>query len=125
MPNPVVGWQIDAVQPERMIQFYTGLFGWTTGGTEHVQPLDSNSPDGMIGGIHGTHDPSGGGLLTVQVKVHDVQAYLDKAVHLGGEIVDDVHVVGEGLTIARFADPEGNTMLLISDPQAPAEDPGQ
>ena len=117
MPNPVVGWQIDAVQPERMIQFYTGLFGWTTVGTHHVQPLHSNSPEGMTGGIHGTHDPDGQGLLTVSIKVDDVQAYLDRAVQLGGTVVNEAHTVGQGLTIARFADPEGNVMLLMSEAQ--------
>lgn len=115
MPNPVVGWQIDAVQPEQIIRFYTGLFGWTTGGTEHVRLLDSNSAEGMIGGVHGTHDPTGRGILTVQIKVDDVHAYLDKAVQLGATVVDDVHIVGQGLTLARFADPEGNIMLLVSD----------
>ena len=115
MPNPVVGWQIDAADPERVVRFYTELFGWTSGGAEHVQPLESNSSEGINGGIHGTHDSGGRGMLTVHIRVDDVGAYLDKAVQLGGKVVADVHVVGQGLTLARFADPEGNVIVIMSE----------
>ena len=44
MPNPVVHWEIQAQDPDKVQKFYTDLFGW------HV---DSNNP--MNYGMVDTH----------------------------------------------------------------------
>lgn len=50
--------------------------------------------------------------MTVYVSVEDVQAYLDKAVSLGGKAIAPVIPIPTG-QFAWFADPEGNVIGLF------------
>ncbi len=120
MANDFVSWQIDTNSPEKLQQFYANLFDWEVdpaGG--HVQMLKTKTGQSVSGGIHLNHDPEESGQMAIRVQVDDVQAYLDKAKSLGGKTIEETHQVGSGNTVATFSDPEGNVMILVSDPQLP------
>ena len=118
MPNPVVHWEITVRDAEKAKQFYGSLFGW------HV---DSNNP--MNYGFVDTHTETGinGGIPQAQegdhprvilyVEVDDLQPYLDRAEELGGRTLMPPTEIPGIVTIALFADPEGNTTGLVLSEQ--------
>lgn len=111
MPNPVVHFEIIGTDAPKLQKFYADLFHWD---------VDANNPmdyglvaadgRGIAGGIGG--DMGGGKRVSVYIEVDDPQAYLDKAVELGGTILMPPTDVMEGVNIAMFADPEGNVTGL-------------
>ena len=79
--------------------------------------VDTHTENGIGGGIHHEDDAPKG--IMIYAEVDDLQAYLDKAVGLGGTIVMPVTVVPGMVTMAHFAEPQGNVIGLIqsgSDP---------
>ena len=89
MPNPVVHFEITGQDAEALQQYYRDLFGWS------LPPMAPDVPYGLVrpeetgGGIGGGVGASmdGASLLTVYVQVDDIQGALDRAVQLGGEVV--------------------------------------
>ena len=67
---------------------------------------------GTGGGIGGSMDGQSS-FVTVYVKVDDPQAYLDKAVSLGGKVLMPVMEIPGAATIAQFQDPSGNLVGLV------------
>jgi predicted enzyme related to lactoylglutathione lyase len=53
--------------------------------------------------------------VTVYVAVPDLQAALDKAVELGGQIATQPMDVPDGPTIAHLLDPNGNFIGLMKE----------
>ena len=115
MPNPVTHFEIIGKDGKQLQDYYANLFGWA---------VDANNP--MNYGIvsaqdgHGTGGGIGGSMdgqqnyVTVYVEVDDPQAYLDKAVSLGGQVLMPVmEIPGAGTTIAQFSDPSGNLIGLV------------
>ena len=111
MGQPVVHFEIHG--GEQLNKFYADLFGW------HV---DSNNPMnyGMVdthggeGGINGGIAPDDEKWVTVYVQVDDLQAALDKAEKLGGKtIMPPSDIPGGNVSLALFADPEGNRIGLV------------
>ena len=110
MGSPIVHFEIRSLDPNATRAFYGELFGWTypQGGFPDYTYVDSGSPEGTIpGGI----SPTQGGrpMVTVFARVADVQAALDKAVALGGTIVQPAQKV-PGVTFGLFADPQGHVL---------------
>src|SRR6185312_5363181 len=88
MGNPIVHFEIRSTDPDAARAFYGELLGWSypQGGFPGYTYVDSGSAEGTIpGGI----SPLQGGtsMVTVFARVPDAQAALDKAVALGGSIV--------------------------------------
>jgi uncharacterized protein len=117
MTNPIVHFEILGADGAAMIAFYRQLFGWDL----HQVPMTGYHtyaylphPDQGIGGGVGQLDTSGDEpLVTVYVEVADPQATLDHAVHAGAHItLPPTEIDGVG-TIARFRDPQGNTIGLV------------
>ena len=81
MPNPVVHFEIQSNQAEKLQKYYADLFGW------HVN-VDNEFNYGIIdthtNGVGGGIGPTQGGpsMVTFYVDVDDIQAYLDKAEQL-------------------------------------------
>ena len=104
-------WEIQTSNAPKCQSFFADLFGW------HV---DSSNPMGY--GFVDTHDQGiNGGIaqadgpnrVTFYVEVDDLQAYLDKAETLGGKTVVPVTEIPNVVTLAMFADPEGNVVGLV------------
>lgn len=112
MGKPVVHWEINAKNPAALHAFYAQLFGWK---------IDVNNPIkyGLVStggevGINGGIGPADGeAYVTFYVRVEDLQAYLDKAVKLGGKIVVPPTEIPGMVTFAIFADPEGFRIGLV------------
>ena len=114
MPNPVVHFEIMAKgDRNKAQQFYSELFGW------HVNPeeamnygvVDTHSDgEGIGGGIAGDGAFTG---VTVYVQVDDLQATLDKAEGLGGRTITPPMEIPGVVSLAHFADLEGNVIGLV------------
>jgi predicted enzyme related to lactoylglutathione lyase len=114
MPNPVVHWEIQSNNPQETQQFYAELFDWhvDTNNTFNYGLVDTHSQGGINGGI-GQCD--GANRVTFYVQVSDLQGYLDKAMSLGGQTVLPPTEIPGVVTIAMFADPEGNIIGLVKE----------
>jgi predicted enzyme related to lactoylglutathione lyase len=110
MPNPVVHFEVIGRDPVQTQQFYGQLFGWS---------IDANNPwnygivdnggAGINGGISGGEHP----YATFYVQVEDPQATLDKVTAMGGTVVMPVTEIPGEVTIAIFADKDGNRVGLM------------
>ncbi len=111
MGHPVVHFEIGCKDIAKTEQFFGDLFGWHTQRNGPASAIDTGSPGTLPGHITSLgHEPEHYTIFYVEVE--DVQAYLDKAVALGGKVVVPPVKIPTG-TFAWFADPEGNTIGLL------------
>lgn len=125
----VCHFEIHADNPERAIEFYKGLFGWTFNKWEAPIPywLIITGPDsvpGINGGLLGRPCPApaeGQGLnaFVCTVSVESLDASLEKALATGaGMALPKMPVPGVGW-LAYIKDPEGNVLgMMQPDPNA-------
>ncbi len=114
MGRPVVHFEVLGNDGPRLQSFYSELFDWR---------IDSNNPmrygvveTGGEGGINGGVSSSAEGpSVTVYVRVADIQAHLDAAERLGGRVVMPLTEIPGVVTLAQFADPEGNVVGLVQE----------
>ena len=115
MGNPIVHFEIRSEDPDASRAFYAELFGWSypPGGFPGYTYVDSGVPAGTIpGGI----SPTQGGepMVTVFAVVPDVEAALERAVALGGRIIQPAQHV-PGVSYGVFADPQGLVVGVASN----------
>jgi len=124
----VVHFEIHADDPERVIAFYTDVFGWAiTQWEDNPYWLVSTGPREQVG-IDGAILPRSGprpeigapvvgAVITVQVT--DLDAALAKAFELGGVLaLDKMTIPGVG-TVAYVLDTEANVVGMLQ-PETPA-----
>ena len=113
MKNPVLYFEIIGPDAASLKRFYAELFDWPVD-TENAEysAFEAGSAGGIDGGVG--PDQNGARRVTVYARVDDLQAYLDKAVSLGGELLVPPTEAG-GLTFAQFTDPAGNIMGVYTD----------
>jgi uncharacterized protein len=111
MADPVVHFEVAGKDGKKLQEFYTKLFGWNV---DANNPMDYGMVAAVEGGIGGgiTASQDGSKNVTFYVQVDDLQKALDKAVELGGKIVNPPMDVPGGPTLAHFTDPEGNFIGL-------------
>jgi uncharacterized protein len=116
MGAPVAWFDITSKDPQRVGDFFSRLFGWSLAdsGQPGYSLVDTGAGEGAIGGgigaVQGPDDPGG---TTVYVRVDDLQAYLDRAVELGGSVlVPPTGLPGGYGSFAMFSDPEGHPVGL-------------
>lgn len=122
MAKPVVHWEIWSHKHKKLGEFYAKLFDWKV---DFNNPLNYGVVDaggaatgGQVGINGGIMKPQPGAIpashLTFHVQVEDLQAMLDNAVGLGGEVVVlPTAIPGVG-SMALFKDPDGNVIGLFS-----------
>ena len=118
MGNPIIHFEIRSTDPDASREFYGQLFGWTypAGGFPGYTYVESGVPAGTIpGGISPLQ--GGNSLVTVFAGVPDVQVALDKAVALGGRVVQPA-TRAPGVTFGLFADPQGHVVGVASNDAA-------
>jgi hypothetical protein len=121
MGSPVVHFEINARDSGKMQKYYSDLFGWRVDASNPMNYglVDTDSGgEGIAGGIGQTEDAQSSTLFYVQVP--DVQAALDRAVSLGGSVMQPVQVIPGMVTMAVFADPEGNQVGVVAEQTPPA-----
>lgn len=128
--NPVVHFEIPADNTDRMVDFYTKVFGWnaqklgpemgnyvvvsTTETDENGRP---KNPGAINGGFFSRAKDSQN--ITVVIAVDDIRASMKSIEESGGKIIGGGNKAGEpddipgvGLYIA-FRDTEGNRLALL------------
>ena len=114
MGNPIVHFEIRSEDPDAARAFYADLLGWSyePGAYPGYTYVNSGVSEGTI---PGAISPTQGGkpMVTFFAGVPDVRATLDRAVELGGSIVQPAQQV-PGVTFGLFADPQGNIVGVSS-----------
>jgi predicted enzyme related to lactoylglutathione lyase len=96
----------------RLQAFYASVFDWKL------------SPPMPEMGNYSLYDSEGQGIgegdarVTVYIQVDDLQAYMERLVQAGGQILMPEMRATDTVTIALFADPAGNTIGLLRDSSA-------
>ena len=114
MGQPIVHFEIMGKDAIRLQRFYAQLFGWKVG---EAMPdmgfygLVDGGSSGLAGGIG--QEPGGSTRVTVYVQVPDLQAALDQAVAMGGNVVMPPTEIPGLVSMAHFADPDGNVIGLV------------
>ncbi|MCC7364658.1 MAG: VOC family protein [Dehalococcoidia bacterium] len=122
MGNPVVHFDISVNDEAKAHAFYSEMFGWKL---NHMPEMGYAlvDPDaegrGIMGGIGKAQD--GQLAVNIYVEVDDVKTALDKAISLGGRLVQDVQEIPGMVILGMFADPEGNVIGLVGSQTPPAE----
>jgi len=112
MANPVVHFEINGKDGAQLQQFYRDAFEWNIDADNPMNyGLVDNDGEGIGGGISGGEAAS----VTIYIEVADLTAALKKIESLGGRVVQDVTEIPDMVTMALFADPEGNVVGLLKD----------
>src|ERR1700677_2866084 len=109
--RPVVHWEIEAKDPERLRAFYGSMFNWKIG-----EGFIMDIPAGIGGpepGPAGHIRQSGRSGVTLYVQVADLRSSLDQSVTLGATVVAEPFDIPDGPTLAGIMDPEGNPVMLV------------
>lgn len=108
---PVVHFEITGKDGRKLQEYYAKLFGWEINADNPMAyGLVPPGKVGIGGGIC-----AGPGGIVIYVAVPDLQAALDKAVALGGQVAHPIEHVPGMVTFAHIQDPEGNIMGLVLD----------
>ena len=117
MGSPVVHFEVMGTDAGRLVDFYTGVFGWSVKhGPDAGDPLEyrmiatgeGEIPEGGIG-----RSPAGGGVVTFYIDVDNLESSLAAVESAGGSTVSGRTQVGPEVYVAMFADPEGNVVGLV------------
>ena len=115
---PVVHFELGGSDGQALEDFYTAAFGWQVNGMTMpdggVYRLVQQEPDGIGGGIFQHMEGMPPNAPGIAVAVDDLQAYLDKAVSLGGSVLMPPNEIPGGFgTLAIFNDIAGNRISLF------------
>jgi predicted enzyme related to lactoylglutathione lyase len=113
MANPVTWFEIIGRDSAALQGFYKNVFDWKVGDAMPDMgnyALVDGQTSGVAGGIGEEMD--GQTRVTVYVQVPDLQATLDRAVANGGKVVMPPMEIPGVVSIAQFADPDGNVIGL-------------
>ena len=112
MPNPVVHFEVLGKDGKQSQEFYANLFGWhiDTNNPMNYGMVDTHAEGGINGGV-ATSD--GTPRVTFYVQVDDINAYLEKVETMGGKTVMPRMVIPDMVTLAQFADPDGNIIGMV------------
>lgn len=109
--RPVVHWELQANDPEKLRAFYGQLFNWEIGdGPVMRVPAGIGGPEPGPGGHIRQSDRTG---VTLYIQVRDIRASLASAEALGGTALSQPFDTPGGQTVAGIADPEGNRVMLV------------
>ena len=107
MPHPVIHAEIRSADPDATRAYFAELFGWTY--SDGAFPGYTFVDAGVEGALPTAIGPLQGGTDSVLffIGVEDVEATLERAKELGGEIVQPTQQV-PGVSFGVFADPQGH-----------------
>ncbi len=116
MGQPVAWFEIISPDAERAGKFYSELFGWKVDSgpmADGYALVDTQSGEGAVSGGIGPADQGSGPSVKIYMRVDDLDAYLERAVALGGtRLVPPTDLPGDFGKFAIFADPDGNQVGL-------------
>jgi len=109
--RPVVHWEIQARDIERITKFYGELFNWTVsdGPLRNFSP-GIGAPDTITGHARQASEPR----VVLYIQVLKLADTIAKAEQLGGKLVRaPFDPGGQPPTLAWIDDPEGNRIVLV------------
>ncbi len=121
MSNKVVHFEIPCDNPEKTMDFFKEVFGWTFQqfGTEQYWSVitgDENSP-GINGGLMKKRDPNQ--PVVNSIDVENIDDYITRIEKAGGNIVVPKMPIPTVGWLAYFTDPDGNIHgVYQNDPKA-------
>ena len=108
--RPVVHWEIQALDVEKMTTFYRELFNWNIGdGRVRAIGPGIGAPEPITGHIRGA-DTS---RFSLYVQVLKLGETIEKAKTMGGSVDREPFDLPQGQTVAWISDPEGNRLVLV------------
>lgn len=115
---PVIHFELGGSDGQALEDFYTEMFGWKVNGVEMpdggIYRLVQQEQDGIGGGIFQHMEGMPPNTPGIAVGVDDLQAYLGKAVSLGGTVLmQPTDVPGGFGSLAIFNDIAGNRISLF------------
>ena len=122
MPR-VVHFEISVDEAERALEFYRGVFGWTTqkweGPEDYWVVKTGEEGPGIDGGIYKRHEGMSFNAHVNTIDVPSVEDYLGRVEAAGGKrVTGKITLPGVGF-LAYCEDTEGNTFGII-ERDAPA-----
>jgi uncharacterized protein len=110
--HPVVHWEIQSRDPERLHSFYAEALGWAIDANNPMKygMVASKGREGINGGIGGTQET--GSRVLVYSSVPSIETVLQRIETLGGRTRMPRTDIGP-VIMALYEDPEGNVMGLI------------
>lgn len=107
MAHPVIHAEIRSADPDATRAFFTDLFGWTY--SDGAFPGYTFVDTGVLDALPTAISPlqGAGDAVLFFVGVEDVDATLERAVELGGTIVQPTQTV-PGVSFGVFADAQGH-----------------
>jgi len=113
MGKPVVHFEIGCRDKERNAHFYSTLFDWQTTPAGPATLIDTGNAHGINGHFVALgHEPHH--YVLVYIEVDDLAPYLEQIKTLGGSVVVPAVPLPDGRHFAWLADPEGNTIGIIT-----------
>jgi uncharacterized protein len=114
MPNPVVHFEVIGKNAKKLQDFYNGVFRWKISAENPMNyGIIEAQGSGIGGGVSGGAGDGSQSYVTFYIEVDDPQAYLDKVVARGGQVVMPVTDVPGMVTMAQFEDPEGHLIGMV------------
>ncbi len=121
--STIVHFEIPADDVEKLVKFYTGLFGWKITATPmgpmeywliETVPMDETgtpTEPGVNGGMYKKESPDQ--VAVNYVEIEDIDESIEKLKALGGAIVQGKQEVPGVGYVAVGEDPEGNPIAMI------------
>jgi predicted enzyme related to lactoylglutathione lyase len=124
--NPVIHFEMPALDRKRMSDFYTKVFGWQTqimgeemggyvlaGTTESDEKGRPKTPGTINGGFYQKTDDPVSHAPSVVIGVEDIKAHMKKVTDGGGKIIGEpMDIPGVGKYVS-FTDTEGNRVSML------------
>ena len=112
---PVVHFEVGGPDVRPLEDFYTGMFGWKINFIEQANyRMIDQEADGIGGGMFEHTEGMPPNAPSIAVAVDDLQAYLDKAVSLGGTaLMQPMDIPGGFGSLAIFNDIAGNRIGMF------------
>jgi predicted enzyme related to lactoylglutathione lyase len=113
MGKPVIHFEIGCRDIAKTKAFYADLFGWQIQPPGPSAAVETESPGGIDGQLTSLgHEPHN--YVTIYVQVDDLNACLREAERLGGKTLVKPVALPDGRRFAWLADPDGNTIGIIT-----------
>src|SRR6266540_2001170 len=114
MAAPVVWFEIAGRDLDALTRFYGNLLGWKVDADnpQRYGMVSTGGEGGIPGGIYAPGDKVGE-YVSFYAAVQGLEQYLERAERLGGKVVQPPTPISETARVAMLVDPEGHRVGLI------------
>ena len=108
MGNAVMRWQIITKNPDRLVDFYSKLFGWEINANNALgyRTVDTGTERGINGGIWPA-PPQAPNFVQLFIEVDDIHDAVENAKKFGANVLISPQQLPDGEVLSILHDPEG------------------